>query len=284
MDKRVWLVLIVALAMNIFSEEIVDTLRVQSDTIPDTLKEEHSDIVKVQASQNPFLYNKCVGTAMDGLIYSFPIMIYTISAYNKATLDTHNNSLIYCLSYPAGLVFVEKFIKNLYIHNPDISFDNAYSSVLLKEQLGIITPTTFSYDPLVPFQHFDARLFSVTAIQFDFNPNEMTSFIVRADQLDAMLSFNNEVGYRYHSIAIGAEFYNWSIYINKMFFGYGVNGVPVTFYGIDFWGVGIEWSKRVLLYKKLSIETTVAYRFSRSVYFDNSIIGIFSGMNIKYKF
>lgn len=282
MSKKVWLVVILIIAINIFSKDI-DTIEtvLNSDTISDTLsvKQENSTIEPMKSNALSYYTIGCIN---DILLYPIPTTIYMFFNFFNIRLEKHNNALIYLFTYPIGLIFLEKFVTNMIVNKPNFSLKEPHSCISMNGQVGVITPASYSSETIVP--HFDAKGFSKIAIDYEFQLNEKFSMSLCGERLGATSNFGGEYIYGFYGLALGAEFSSWKITLNKILFGYSYRYDDLKSYGYDFWGFGIEWSKRYYPYKGIFIEPNIAYRFSRTADYSVSIIGLFGGVNIGYRF
>ncbi|MGE3062598.1 MAG: hypothetical protein AB7T10_03095 [bacterium] len=289
MDRRVWLAVIFLIAVSIFCED-VDTVytapslefpQENSDTIANFENKEIDDTI-IDTDQK--IRNKQSTCLKYGAFYFIPTAAYIYSIYLNELPDEHNNNCVYCISYPIGLVTLEGFIANIILNKPFFSIENPKSFISLDGNVGIITPLTYIYDNGGPILNLDIKGFNRIALEYEYRFNKGFGIQICGERLGAMADFSDDYIYGFFGYSLGFRFTDWSININKILFGYSFKDNTSKDYGSDFWGFGIGWSNRYYPYKGLFIEPDVSYRFSRTADYSVSIIGLFGGVNLGYRF
>ncbi|MDD3803905.1 MAG: hypothetical protein PHW02_05960 [bacterium] len=279
MSRKVWLAVFLIIAINIFSEEIVDTLEMTTDSITNSEQKEFN------SNEHSRIKDKQLTCLKYSTIYFIPTAAYIYSIYLTEKPKKHNNFLVYCISYPTGFVLLEYLITDVVLNNQNILVQYQNNAISLNTQVGLCTPTSYYYDSSVPFPLIDAQAMTKIALEYEKKLKGQFSLSIQLQMYTMLFSFYRLTSYNLYSSDIGVELGNWRVSVNKNLFSYDFNENDETVnYGNDFWGFGIGWSKRFYPYKGILIEPNIAYRYSRTADYSTSIIGLFGGVNLGYRF
>lgn len=284
MRKIVLLVIFILITLNIFSElaekSYVDAPPAETIQLPDS--------IITQDRANPFLYNNWVGCLMDGAIFLVP-MLGTVMLNSAFNGYNGFNILVPCLTVPFGAVLTEKFIKSVVINGIDRKQDNHFSSIAITINPGFVTPPTFKdlSGQEIPISNIEIRGFSKLSILYRYSINNNTSFISTFERYTALI-FEHPV---YYSIGVGFNLHNYTVTVDNVIFGReqvnysgGYDIVWRSWIG-KFPGVGLGWTKRFYMYRGLFIEPGLQLKIAGAINGeDASLLGIFGGINIGYRF
>lgn len=233
MEKRVWLIFVIAIAINIFSEEMIDTLGLPTDSITSREKKEF------ESNEDRRIQEKQLTCLKYSAIYFIPTAAYIYSIYLTEKPKEHNNVLVYCISYPAGFVLLEYLITDVVLNNQNILVQNQNNALSLNTQIGLCTPTSYYYDSSVPFPSIDAQAMTKIALEYEKKLKGRFSLSAQLQMYTMLFSFYRLTSYNLYSSDIGFEIGNWRVSVNKTLFSYDFNENDETVnYGNDFWGFG----------------------------------------------
>jgi|GEM_PF-6630985 hypothetical protein len=280
LKKSLIMALLLALSIITFSQDI-DTLQINNPTESDidTNREARIESTAVDSQKSPLLYNRFIGIIMDETAFVIPLAFF----FTKAYWEPHNNILVYMCAYPVGVVFIEKFVKNMFVHPPNFASRESHSYISVNGQFGVITPTSAVSSEFSP-PNIDVKGFYRAALEYEYQLNSSFGIQIQGEYLGSTGYLTGDYLYRFFGYSVGLRFTDWYINVNKILFGYSFINAESKEYGSDFWGFGIGWSKRYYPYKGLFIEPDISYRFSRTADYSVSIIGLFIGGKIGVKF
>jgi len=281
--KLLMTVLLFVLSIFTFCQDI-DTLQINNppEIIANTNSQEEIETTAVDSRKSPLLYNRFIGSIMDETAFVIPLAFF----FTRGYWEPHNNILVHMCVYPMGAVFIEKFIKNMFVHKPYFSREEPHLYFSMNGQVGVITPASAVSHANEGFYgpNMDAKVSAILALQFEYLLNKSFGIQVAVEGLGDAGYLTEENEYRFLGHSVGLRFIDWSINVNKINLGYSFKDNTSIVYNDDFWGFGVGWSKRIYLYKGIFIEPDITYRFSRTADYSVSIIGLFGGLDVGIKF
>ena len=101
-----------------------DTMKFSNspETVIDTNSQKTIDSSDVVSRKSPLLYNRFIGIVLDETAFAIPLTYF----FTKGYWEPQNNSLIYMCIYPVGFVFIEKFVKNMFVHPTNFALQESY--------------------------------------------------------------------------------------------------------------------------------------------------------------
>ena len=280
MRKILVSVIIILITLNIFSDfaEKSDVFDVDA---PPAKTIQQPDSVITQDRTNPFLYNNVVGCAMDGILAFIPVWSSTMLIFSSLEFRNINLGLT-GLTIPFGMVLTEKLVKSIIINKVKTKKIDSYNNVFAYANIGYITPAIIGPDEVeLDVPYFNIYPMLKLGVGYKYNINERFAMLLLMEQY-----------IKYYSVGIGISFSDYTITFDNVLFEPKSESLPEGGHTVvykswigKFPGIGLGWTKRFYMYKGFFIEPGLQLKIAGAINGeDASLLGIFGGINIGYRF